>query len=425
MEHYLLWHLALLSSVWTLVLCQTTPTPCTVDITESMITGLMRTEQVEPGCEGAWSSLMTFLQKTRNNLTDCREREEDASTDGLSNLSCQQLLDEQQKNANQSHLALDKELRSKSLYEQVELSKVKQEQRRIQGEIDSMRTELNGHYQQLLLLYIDAAETRRAFRYYQHLVSLQQSNLPQQLIKFVYAAQRHENRRLQNLLSLIRFLPTRREKRTLYQLLQPEIMKRPTQNQSSLAMLASLEMGLLAGQHEKSDYKKLRDAMFDYVLTRWKMVRLGGNYRDIVSFATNHPDLYKQIGVQLATVHPNYWWKFSFSQFITYPNKLPLPQQRMEAFQKIMFQLKQRNKQQFTYHLAKFAPQLDVFERFLKGRDDEMDWREDLLKLKGAFADFDKKKDYAYYLKNSSTIVKQHERAAKGNSRNSRRGLSG
>lgn len=406
----------LLSFIAMAVLCSASSAACTLQVPETMITRLLQADQPAGGCAAAWDSLLSRLEQMRHNLTGCSERETTNPAppdDTRTNAPCQLLLDELQRKGNQTLLQLDKEMASKALYERIELAKVAQDQDRIQQAIETMRTEQRNHRQQLLLLYLDAADLRQALHQYQLLVAQGDRHLPQQIVKFVYAAPRHENRRLENLLDLVRQLPARQDQRTLYQLLQPEIMKRPTQNQSTLAMLTALEMGQVV--EGNGELKKQQDAMYQLVLKRWMFLRLAGQYREIVQFATKHPRLFEQIGAKIATIDPKYWWKFSFTQFVTYPNLLPLPEQRLEAFRTIMKQLKQRNGKFFADHLAKLAPQIERCEQFLRQQKKELEWKDELVKLKRQFADFDRRKDYAYYLKNSKALIKKYADAAKQN----------
>uniref|UniRef100_A0A2C9GUN0 Uncharacterized protein n=1 Tax=Anopheles culicifacies TaxID=139723 RepID=A0A2C9GUN0_9DIPT len=384
----------------------TVSTSCTIELPQYMITRLMKTEQTGAGCEEAWTGLQAQLQQTHQNLTECHQREESPKVLDTPQTSCQQPLEQLRKQAEDALRMLNAYHKRQLQYEQGELVKSKKEHTTLQKQLKSVQDELKGMYQHLLLLYIDLGDVRRALYYYHILVSLKEPNLFGTIVKFVYSSKKHENRRLENLLALVKHLPTASEKKELYGIIQPEIMKRETQHFSFLALIVSLDMGKFVNEKQQSNFKTLRDAMFQHVIKRWKFQMLGGNYRDIVDFAKKYPDYFQKIGVRIATVRPQYWFKFSYSQFVTYPNLLPLPKQRLEALQTIIRQVKQRNKTYFSYYLAHLAKQVDICEKYIQQHYRELDIKEELVKLKLQFSDFDKAKGYEYYLKNVKDLTK-------------------
>uniref|UniRef100_A0A1Y9IVB4 Uncharacterized protein n=1 Tax=Anopheles minimus TaxID=112268 RepID=A0A1Y9IVB4_9DIPT len=388
------------------VLSDATSISCTIEIPLDMITGLQKTEQTDAGCEESWNGLQALLQQTRQNLTECHQREESSKVLDTPHTSCQPQLEELEKQAEETLRMINADQRSQLLYEEIELAKLKKEFAGLHKQLKSVQDDFKGFYQRLLLIYIDLGDIRRTLYYYHLLVSLKEPNLFRTIVNFVYTSQKHENRRLENLLALVKHLPTTAEQKELYSMIQPEIMKRNTQHFSFLAMIASLDMGKFVDGKEQSEFKTLRDAMFQLVMKRWKFQMLGGNYQDIVNFAKKYPTYFQQISVRVATVHPQYWFKFSYSQFVTYPNRLPLPKQKLEAFQTILRQVKQRNKTYFPYFLAKLAVQVDICEKYIKQNYNELDTKDELVKLKLQFSDFEKTNGYEYYLKNVDKLTK-------------------
>lgn len=398
---------------------------CTIEITQDMMTRLMKMEQTDIGCVAAWNGLQAHLQQTHQNLTACHQREESSRALETPLASCQPLIDQMGKQADDIHRMINADLKGQLLYEQVEIAKAKRDFTRLQKQLKDVQSEFQGFYQRLLLLYVDLGDERRALYYYHLLVSLKKPNLFETILKFVYTSPRHENRRLENLLALVKHLPTATEQMELYKMIQPEIMKRTTQNLSFLAMIASLDMGKFVNQKQQSEFKTLRNAMFQLIMKRWKFHMLGGNYQDIIAFSKKYPDYYQQIGTQIATVHPQYWFKFSYSQFATYPNLLRLPKQRLEAFRTIVKQVKQRNKKYFPYYLAKLAKQVDICEKYIKQYYDELDTKDEMMKLKQQFSEFDKTNGYEYYLKNVDKLTKTKPPIPANANRPAKSGLSG
>ncbi|XP_049287221.1 uncharacterized protein LOC125765788 [Anopheles funestus] len=383
-----------------------TSIPCTIEVMQDMMSRLLKTEQTESGCEGVWHSLQAHLQQTHQNLTECYQREDSFKGLETPHSTCQPLLDEMEKQASKKLEMINADMQRKLLYEQVEIAKTRKEIGKLQKQLTSIQDEFKGFYQRLLLLHIHAGDRRRALHYYHVLVSLKEPNLLQTIVKFVYTSVRHENHRLENLLALVKYLPTKHEQMTLYRLIQPEIMNRTTQHFSFLAIIASLDMNKFVKEKEETEYKKLRDALFNLVMKRWQFQMLGGNYQDIVAFAKKYPGYFQKIGEQVALIYPKYWFQFSYSQYVTYPNLLPLPKQRLQAFRVIMRQIKQRNKTHFSYYLAKLAKQVDICEKYIKQHYDELKTKDQLIKLKQQFSDFDKTNGYEYYLKNVDKLTK-------------------
>ncbi|XP_052901134.1 uncharacterized protein LOC128307371 [Anopheles moucheti] len=401
-------HVLMLSLVWISLLAvgEANSTPCTIEIPQYMLTGLMKTEPTATGCEGAWSGLQTHLQKAHQNLTECHQRAESFEDVDTPQTTCQQLSDELDKRMEQTRVKLSADMKRKLQYEQIEVAKMRNEMVKLKNQLKSVQLEFKNYYHRLLLLYVDSADVRSAMYYYHLLVSLKEPNLLKTVVKFVYISKRHENRRLENLLALAKHLPTASEQMDLYRLIQPEIVNRVTQQVSYLAMIASLDMDKFVKEKEESEFKKLRDAMFKIVLARWKYQMLGGNYRDVVTFAKNYPQYFEKIGVRMATVAPQYWFQFSYSQFVTYPNLLTLPKHRLVAFQTIRRQVKERNKSHFSYYLAKLAKQVEICEKYIKQNYNELDYKEELVTLKMKFREFDNKNGYEYYLKNADKLTK-------------------
>ncbi|XP_053662596.1 uncharacterized protein LOC128711733 [Anopheles marshallii] len=402
-------HLLVWSLVWIALLAvgEANSSPCTIEIAQGMLTGLMRTKQTDTGCEGAWNGLQAHLQQAQQNLTECHQRAESSDDVDTAQTSCKQSFSELEKQMAQAREKLNADMKRKLQYEIIETAKAKREMVKLKSQLKTVQVEFKEFYQRLLLVYIDAADTRGALHYYHLLVSLNETNLLKTVVKFVYISPRHANRRLENLLALVKHLPTANEQMELYRLVQPEIMKSTTQQLSYLAMIASLDMGRFVKEKQETDFKTMRDTMFKHILARWKFQMLSGNYQDVVAFAKKYPQYYKKIGARIATVQPQYWFKFSYSQFVTYPNLLPLPNQRLVAFETIARQVKERNKTHFPYYLAKLAKQVDICEKYIKQNYDELDSKEEVVKLKMKFLEFDKKNGYEYYLKNTDSLTKK------------------
>ncbi|XP_035917916.1 uncharacterized protein LOC118515431 [Anopheles stephensi] len=382
------------------------PPPCKVKVTYSMMSRLTSKNRTEGDCAEAWMDLQSYLQQTAQNLTECLEREASATASDAAATACQPLFEQLEQESEAVRLQLNKDMQNKLLYEEIEIAKAKNAIARIKKEIVSVQGEFKGYYQQLLLIYIDAGDTRRALRLYQRLVYLKETNLQQTMLGFVYSSPKYENRRLENLLALVKRLPTPDEQMSLYRLIQPQVMNRTTQYYSFLGMIAALDMDRFIQEKEESPFKKLRDAMFFNAMKRWKFQMLSGNFKDVAEFARKYPDYYDKISTRVAFVQPQYWFKFSYSQFVTYPNLLPKPKHRLEAFREILRQVKKRNTVYYDYYLAKLAKQVDICEKYIKKQNNELEGKEDLIKLKTQFSEFDKKHDYEYYLKNVDKLTK-------------------
>uniref|UniRef100_A0A182T5H0 Uncharacterized protein n=1 Tax=Anopheles maculatus TaxID=74869 RepID=A0A182T5H0_9DIPT len=398
--------------------------PCKVQVTNNMMTRLLKTNRTEGECAETWTSLQAYLEQITQNLTECMQREVSAQASDAAATACQPLFEKLEQQSEEIRRQINTDMQDKLLHEQIEIAKAKNAIERIKKELKTVQAEIKGYYQQLLLIYIDAGDIRRALRYYHRLVFLKEGNLPATILGFVYVSPKHENRRLENLLALVKRLPTPDEQMTLYKLIQPQVMNRTTQHYSFLGMLAALDMDRFIKEKEESEFKKLRDTMYMHVMKHWKFQMLGGKFQDVVAFAKKYPDLYDRIAARMAFVQPQYWYKFSYSQFVTFPNLLPRPNHRLAAFREILRQVKQRNKHHFPYYLAKLAKQVDICEQYIKKEHNELDGKEELIKLKTQFSDFDKSNGYDYYLKNVDKLTKTKP-PIPGNSNRPRGGLTG
>ncbi|XP_050069867.1 uncharacterized protein LOC126557978 [Anopheles maculipalpis] len=400
--------------------------PCNVQVTQDMIIRLIKTNHTEGDCAKSWNNLQAYLEQTRQNLNECLQREESAGASDAAATGCQPLFEKFENETEEVRRKLNTAMQNRLLHEQIEIAKAKNAIARIQKELKSAQSEFHGYYQELLLIYIDAGDTRRALHYYHRLVFLKEPNLPVTMVRFVYSSTKHENRRLENLLALVKRLPKPEEQLTLYKMVQPEIMKRTTQHYSFLGMVVALEMDRFIQEKEESELKKLRDTLFVHAMKQWKSQMMGGTYQDIVAFAKKYPDHYEKIAARIVWVPVKYWYRFSYSQFVTFPNLLPLPKQRLESFRVIMRQIKERNKTYFDYYLAKLAQQVDICEKYIKKQYNELEGKDELIKLKTQFSEFDKKNGYDYYLKNVAKLTKTKPPIpANPNRPSSRGGLDG
>nr|AAO06843.1 putative salivary protein SG1A [Anopheles stephensi] len=138
------------------------PPPCKVKVTYSMMSRLTSKNRTEGDCAEAWMDLQSYLQQTAQNLTECLEREASATASDAAATACQPLFEQLEQESEAVRLQLNKDMQNKLLYEEIEIAKAKNAIARIKKEIVSVQGEFKGYYQQLLLIYIDAGDTRRA-----------------------------------------------------------------------------------------------------------------------------------------------------------------------------------------------------------------------------------------------------------------------
>uniref|UniRef100_A0A1Y9H244 Uncharacterized protein n=1 Tax=Anopheles dirus TaxID=7168 RepID=A0A1Y9H244_9DIPT len=396
-----------------LVLFAHSTTSCQLELTQAMLQRLTKTN--EQDCAKLWSNLREHLYRTHQNLTSCRQREETSKEAETAGASCQPQLDDAMRRANETHRQITAKKESQVWLIKLEGMKSKSAVRPLRASIQNITAERKGLYQSLLLLYIDAGNVRRTLSYYHRLRALKEPNLHATMVRFTYSSARHETRRLENLLTVTRHLPTDTEKMALYRLVHPEIVKRKTQSLRYVAMVAALDLAaiVLSPKYRGQD-RQLYQTLFEGVMKQFKRDMLAGNYRDIIDFATNYPTYFDQVEARIAFIGPKIWPRINYDQYVTYANRLPQAKQRLQALRQMLLQIRRNNKQNFAYHLAKLAKQVDICETFMKGRHGELKDRDDLVQLKLQFAELDPSKNYEHYLKLQVTRPPVSRRRSRG-----------
>uniref|UniRef100_A0A182QV89 Uncharacterized protein n=1 Tax=Anopheles farauti TaxID=69004 RepID=A0A182QV89_9DIPT len=381
-------------------------TACQLDTTQDMLQRLLKTSA--QGCETLWQNVQTLVIATGQNLTECERLENGSGVVGPTDASCRTQLEAAKRQAKETRKQIATDLEAKLAVEKQEGVKVRSAIASIKAEQTKVTMEMKGLYHSLLLLYIDIGSLRRALKYYHRLRALKEPRLESAMVNFTFGSYRYETQRLENLLTVVRHLPTAADKLVLYRLIQPKIMAKDPKGLPTEMMVAALDMGqLVRGVKNAGNDRQMYDHLHERILRRFKYLILAGNFREVAHFARKYPTYYDQIGPSVATVVPNLWPAINFNQYVGFPNTLPKATHRLRALLEIMKQIKQRNKKNFHDRLVALAKQVDICEQFMRDQKGDLSGADDLVKLKRQFADPDSTKSYEYYLQQQVKRIQQ------------------
>uniref|UniRef100_A0A240PK12 Uncharacterized protein n=1 Tax=Anopheles christyi TaxID=43041 RepID=A0A240PK12_9DIPT len=377
---------------------------CQINVHPEMMKSLANSMQAEVTCDDLWNNLLLQLHRTRQNLTDCRERAASVPTPDPSDTFCQMLLDDAQRQMEQEHNRYAATMEEKLHAAQQATQQQQDAKGALQKQLDSLQDARNELYLDLLLANIAIGETKQALSYY----ALQPAKLPteklhEQIVRSVYRVTLYQDQRLINLITFVRGIRKVEERRSLYQLTQREIQKRPSQRDGYVAAIFALNVreDLPVYQTNQRLYSDLAGPLEQ----RWKEQLANGNYKEVTEFATRQPKYFQQMQTSLATVDQNRWVNLKFDKFVPYVNALPQPAQRLEVLRQLLKQIRERNANNSHNHLVQTARQFDICEQFInKGKVDQT-VKKTLDELRGQFGAFSKGKDYKYYLAESMKQV--------------------
>uniref|UniRef100_A0A182QJG7 G-protein coupled receptors family 1 profile domain-containing protein n=1 Tax=Anopheles farauti TaxID=69004 RepID=A0A182QJG7_9DIPT len=376
---------------------------CVFEVSQGMMRGLIGAEQASEQCDEVWARLLVHVHYTCKNLTTCQERELASVDPEPTFADCQRRL----RNA-QLDLQDDQRYHVHGMQQQIQrhewnVKKYQAEQQSLLAEFAKVNQQFKGYYRELLFVNVAAGGTKTALRYYHlYLEGQPPGQLLNDLVAAVYREPGRENERLENLLDFVRKLAGNSVKLALYELIMAEVDKRPEQRDSYLAVMATLDLGRIAFlSREGFETLKRFNPIFVAGLGHLQKKLVAGEYDEIIKFATGNPDLFEQIETRFVTLEPQVWSKLDFAQFVSYPNRLPLARQRLEAIRVILAQVIQYNKHDFRDRLVRLAKEVDQCEQFLKQGKSTQAEHTKLSGVKEQFAKLDPERGYEHYLKES------------------------
>uniref|UniRef100_A0A2C9GUM9 Uncharacterized protein n=1 Tax=Anopheles culicifacies TaxID=139723 RepID=A0A2C9GUM9_9DIPT len=373
---------------------------CEINVSESLVKRLSNSTQSDVHCGELWQTVVNNFHQTRQNLTTCHELALAASATESFALVCQQQLQsmmQEMQNAQNNHTNT---LKQKIEQNKSDAKKYQTEAANLQRQAAVLGRGLKSFYRDLIFLNIDAGSSKQAIKYFhRYLEGGEPGPLLNDLIVSVYRDPTYENERFEHLLDFARKLAGSSLKLSLYHKLFPAMLKHPNQRDSYLAMILALDIAPVAFADQNNvEGRRMYLTVFEPALAYLKGKVEAGNYDEIVTFATKYPTHFEEIENRLSTLDNNVWQRIDFNRFVTYPNRLPLGRQRLEAFRMLLLQINQRNKQDYTDYLIKLAKELEKCETFVTSGKNEPADLEKLRTVKGLFAKLDRNKDYEYYL---------------------------
>uniref|UniRef100_A0A182R483 Uncharacterized protein n=2 Tax=Anopheles funestus TaxID=62324 RepID=A0A182R483_ANOFN len=381
-------------------LLETLAQNCVINVSESSVKRLYNPIQSDVPCQTLWNNLVNHFGHTQHNLTVGQERElTRASEPSVSN--CQRMLETAKLEMQGDHNYYTNTMQKKIQLNEWNAKKYQEEQATLQQRTVLLGKDFKSFYRNLIFLNIGAGSSKLAIKYYhRYLEGHPPGPLLNDLVDSVYRDPAYENERFEHLLDFVRKLAGSSLKLSLYKLIHPAMMKHPMQRDSYRAMLLALDVGRIAFANEKNiDGRRLYLNIFQPALAYLKRAVETANYDEIVTFATKYPNHFEEIENRLSTLETDVWNRANFSQFVTYPNRLPLGKQRLEAFRMPLLQINKRNKHDFTKRLVIVAKELEQCEMFIKSGKNEPRDQDKLITVKGLFAKLDPSKDYEHYLK--------------------------
>uniref|UniRef100_A0A182S5U9 Uncharacterized protein n=1 Tax=Anopheles maculatus TaxID=74869 RepID=A0A182S5U9_9DIPT len=375
---------------------------CVINVSENMVRRLSDSKGIGVPCKLMWDNLLLRVRYTHDNLTACQDRESTANPKEPSTVDCQRQLEDAKLEIQGDYNYYSATMAKKVQLNEWDTIRFKREQAALQNEIQKINTESESMHRELIFLNIRAGSIKQALRYYhRYLQGKRPGQLLQDLVDWVYREPAQDNERLRQLLDFTRQLPNPSVKLTVYHLIHTAMNNHPNQHDSYLAMIVALDVGRIAYQNATQNNLVARQLYLDIfqpALAYLKRVVESGNYDELVTFAATHPAHFEQVETRLATMDTSVWNRADFERFVTYPNRLPLAKQRLEAFRMLVLQIKQRNKTNFDDRLVQVARELEQCEAFVRhGKNDPIDL-DNLRTVKALFSKLDPSREYDHYL---------------------------
>ncbi|XP_049287234.1 uncharacterized protein LOC125765797 [Anopheles funestus] len=374
---------------------------CQIIVSEDMMKSLGNAMETDVKCDNnLWSNFLQQYHQTRQNLTDCMERVSVDNTPDPSNVFCQQLLDDAERQMKQEHRKHSAGLERKLHTAQKEAQKQYDQKVSLENRLNRLLNERTKLVLDLMLANIAIGDIKQAlinYREYPKPASKEAATkLHEQIVQSVYRVTIYQDQRLLNLIKFVQQIEDANTKVALYRLIMVEIKKRPNQRNGYIAAVFALTV-----KGDSAVYSKDQQLYTDLMIPlekRWKDQLANGNYKEVIDFAAQQPTYYEQIQTDLATVDVDKWNGLQFDKFVPYPNSLRKPEQRLEALRQIMVQIFERNKQNPQQRLIQTAKQLDICEQFMNKMKAGPNARRQLNDLKLQFPKFTSGRDYNYYL---------------------------
>uniref|UniRef100_A0A2C9H4E9 Uncharacterized protein n=1 Tax=Anopheles maculatus TaxID=74869 RepID=A0A2C9H4E9_9DIPT len=375
------------------------PAQCQITVTPDMMTSLANTLQTDVRCDAdLWGNILLQYHLTQEKLTNCMQRT--SNDDDSSNVFCQQLLDDVQRQMEQEHRAHSAELEKKLHAAQREAQAHQDEKVLLGKRLDRLLSERAELVLDLLLANIAIGDIKQAVVYYRQYPAQPSPNkLHEQIVRSVYRVTMYQDQRLLNLINFVRSVDSTVEKLALYRLMLVEIQKRPDQRNGYIAAVFALNVKADLNVY-KTDPKLYTDLMVP-LETLWKGQLADGKYGAVIEFATRQPKYFEQMQTTLATVDKAKWGTLKFDKFVPYLNSLPQPAQRVAALGRILDQIMEHSKRDPLKHLVQTAKQLDICETFVNKHKADAKVKRTLEELKSKFAKFTAGRDYKFYLNES------------------------
>ncbi|XP_052901135.1 uncharacterized protein LOC128307373 [Anopheles moucheti] len=372
---------------------------CQITVSSEMLKTLEQSIQAAVKCdENLWSNFLLHYHETQQNLTDCLQRPSDEDAPGASDVFCQQLLDDAQREMEQEHRKHSDELEKQLHAAQQEVQEKHDEKVLLEGQLNRLLNERAELVMDLLLANIAIGDTKQALANYHEFPAKDRTHeLHEQIVRSVYRVTIYQDQRLLNLLNFVREIQTTDAKMDLYRLMMGEIQKRPSQRYGPIA--AAFALNVKADTTAYNADQQLYTNLMVPLVARWKDQLANGNYKEVISFAAKQPKYYEQMQTDLATVDEAKWANLKFDLFVPYMNSFQKAALRLEALRQVLNQIWTRNKQNSYQRLVLTAKQLDICETFMnRTKNQDKNDRRMLDDLKKEFTKFASGKVYKTYL---------------------------
>nr|AGE15347.1 SAGLIN [Anopheles gambiae] len=263
--------------------------------------------QPDGTCDNLWESFLSQFHQVRENLTACQERAAAGPAPDPSSQFCQQLLDDAQRQMEQDRqyaATLEEQLHAA----QQETQQEQEMKKALQKQLDALTDSRNALYIDLLLANIAIGETKQALSYYNLMpASMPIDKLHEQIVRFVYRVTIYQDQRLLNLMRFVRDIPSVEERRSLYQLAQREVQKRPSQRDGYVAAVYALSVREDLPVYQAN--RQLYDDLVRQSETRLKEQVANGNFKQAAELAARQPQHFRQLQTSLATIELKHWRK--------------------------------------------------------------------------------------------------------------------
>nr|AAP68773.1 SG1B-like salivary protein [Anopheles cracens] len=356
------------------------PDQCLIGVSAQVLAALSESLRTELKCEDLWSSVLLRYHHTRTNLTECLARASGDATPAPASSFCQLLLDDVERQLDQEHRQSLADIEQKLHVTQQEARAHHDEKTALEGQLHRLQDDRDTLYLELLLANIAIGDAQQAKKYYELYPGKDPADrLHAQIVRSVYRVAKYQDQRLLNLVQFVRTLAGTEPKLGLYRLMREEILKRPSQRDTYVAAIFALSLGA-DGDVRARDPRLYTDTMGP-IEQRWRDQLYNGQFNEVADFARRFATQFAQMQKPLA-----------------YPNALPLPQQRLEAFRHILDQIRQHNPNNAHSYLVQTAKQFDICETFIKKSKVDAAVTQTLEQLRKRFAEFSRK-EYGVYLR--------------------------